>query len=98
MEKEWSKITNIFYIFRAFKSNIGDEKRIAEENKSRPKAKQPSLEEVFVKNIFEMMKKEDEDNAAKNVRILFKGYLQDLKKEGFKTCGTYREWKKRVNL
>ena len=41
------------------------------------------------------MKKEDEDNAAKNVKILFKCYLPDLKNEGFKTVGTYENGRKR---
>ncbi|CAK5030707.1 unnamed protein product [Meloidogyne enterolobii] len=80
---------------RAFWAHFADKKWIAEENKSRSEAKLPSLEDVFVKDIFDRMKKEDEDNAAKNVRILFKGYLPDLKKDGFKIVGTYREWKKK---
>ncbi|CAK5071507.1 unnamed protein product [Meloidogyne enterolobii] len=79
---------------RAFWSNFGDEKRIADENMTRSKAKIPSLEDQFVKEIFDRMKKEDEDNAAKNYNILFKCYLPDLKEKGFKTVGTYREWKK----
>ncbi|CAK5084290.1 unnamed protein product [Meloidogyne enterolobii] len=61
---------------------------------SRSKAKMPSLEDQFVKEIFDRMKKEDEDNAAKHYKILFNCYLPELKEKGFKTVGTYREWKK----
>ncbi|CAK5071350.1 unnamed protein product [Meloidogyne enterolobii] len=96
--KEYKEIKDEDEKERAFWSNFGDEKKIADENKKRSSAEGPSLEDQFVKEIYERMEEEDLENAKKYKILLFQLYLPLLEEKGFKTIGTFREWRKKNKL
>ena len=58
----------------------------------------PKLENQFVNEVYDRMKKEDLENAAKNKKMLFELYLPALEDKGFEIVGTFNEWKKKVRL
>nr|CAD2192441.1 unnamed protein product [Meloidogyne enterolobii] len=58
----------------------------------------PKLEDQFVNEIYDRMKTEDLENAAKNKKMLFELYLPALKDKGFEIVGTFNEWKKKSGL
>uniref|UniRef100_A0A914LZC3 Uncharacterized protein n=1 Tax=Meloidogyne incognita TaxID=6306 RepID=A0A914LZC3_MELIC len=58
----------------------------------------PKLEDQFVNEIYDRMKKEDSENAAKNKKMLFELYLPALRDKGFEIVGTFNEWKKKSGL
>uniref|UniRef100_A0A914KNG9 Uncharacterized protein n=1 Tax=Meloidogyne incognita TaxID=6306 RepID=A0A914KNG9_MELIC len=83
---------------RTYWLNAGDDDAIEDQNNKRVTADMPLLEDQFVNEIFDRMKKEDSENAAMNKKMLFELYLPALRDKGFEVVGTFNEWKKKSGL
>ena len=93
------KIKKMFFnFFRTYWLNAGDDDAIEDQNNKRVTADMPKLEDQFVNEIYDRMKKEDSENAAMNKKMLFELYLPALRDKGFEVVGTFNEWKKKVRL
>ncbi|CAK5071346.1 unnamed protein product [Meloidogyne enterolobii] len=96
--KEYKKIKDEDEKERIWWANVGDEAEIADQNMKRSVAEVPSLEYDFVNDIYQRMRREDLGNAEMYKKMLFKLYLPLLEEKGFKTIGTFREWRKKNKL
>uniref|UniRef100_A0A914LWN5 Uncharacterized protein n=1 Tax=Meloidogyne incognita TaxID=6306 RepID=A0A914LWN5_MELIC len=83
---------------RTYWLNAGDDDAIEDQNNKRVTADMPKLEDQFVNEIYDRMKKEDSENAAMNKKMLFELYLPALRDKGFEVVGTFNEWKKKSGL
>nr|CAD2193046.1 unnamed protein product [Meloidogyne enterolobii] len=83
---------------RTYWLNAGDDDAIEDQNNKRVTADMPKLEDQFVNEIYDRMKKEDTENAAMNKKMLFELYLPALEDKGFEVVGTFNEWKKKSGL
>uniref|UniRef100_A0A914KQH2 Uncharacterized protein n=1 Tax=Meloidogyne incognita TaxID=6306 RepID=A0A914KQH2_MELIC len=83
---------------RTYWLNAGDDDAIEDQNNKRVTADMPLLEDQFVNEIYDRMKKEDLENAAMNKKMLFELYLPALRDKGFEVVGTFNEWKKKSGL
>nr|CAD2176902.1 unnamed protein product [Meloidogyne enterolobii] len=79
----------------AYWANIGNEDAINEANFKRKIAKLPSLEDQYVREIYDRMNKH---KAAVHKKLLFEVYLPELQEKGYPIVGTYREWRKKTGF